>query len=83
MKKIVIFGAAGHTGKYLTRKMQKAADIELTAFVRDPAKFGDMDMTGVNIIQGDALNANDVRRYSLFAGGRRADNGKKHCVCTR
>ena len=23
MKKAVIFGAAGHTGKYITRKMQK------------------------------------------------------------
>lgn len=62
MKKVVIFGAAGHTGKYLTRKMQKTTDVELTAFVRNPAKFGDMDMTGVRIIQGDALNADDVRR---------------------
>ena len=62
MKKVVIFGAAGHTGKYLTRKMQKTADIELTVFVRNPAKFGDMDMTGVNVITGDALNADNVRR---------------------
>jgi len=62
MKKVVIFGAAGHTGKYLTRQMQKTADIELTAFVRDPSKFGGMDMTGVNVIRGDALNADDVRR---------------------
>ncbi len=62
MKKVVIFGAAGHTGKYLTRKMQKTEDIELSVFVRDPAKFGDMDMTGVNVIQGDALNVKDVRR---------------------
>ena len=42
--------------------MQRTADIELTVFVRSPAKFGDMDMTGVRIIQGDALNAEDVRR---------------------
>lgn len=62
MKKVVIFGAAGHTGKYLTRKMQKTEDIELTVFVRNPAKFGDMDMTDVHIIQGDALNVEDVRR---------------------
>lgn len=73
MKKVVIFGAAGHTGKYLTRKIQKAADIELTAFVRDPAKFGDMDMTGVNIIWGDALNADDVRR---------AMNGQDVILCS-
>lgn len=62
MKKVVIFGAAGHTGKYMTRKMQKTEDVELSVFVRNPAKFGDMDMTGVNVIQGDALNAADVRR---------------------
>ena len=62
MKKVVIFGAAGHTGKYITRKMQKEADIALTVFVRDPAKFGDMDLTDVNVIQGDALNAADVKR---------------------
>ena len=62
MKKVVIFGAAGHTGKYLTRKMQSTADVELSVFVRNPAKFGDMDMTGVNIITGDALNAEYVRQ---------------------
>ena len=27
MKKVVIFGAAGHTGKYLTRKMPQERDI--------------------------------------------------------
>ena len=62
MKKVVIFGAAGHTGKYLTRKMQKTEDIALSVFVRNPQKFSDMDMTGINIMQGDALNAADVRR---------------------
>ena len=60
MKKVIIFGAAGHTGKYLTRKMQKTEDIELSVFVRNPAKFGDMDMTGVNVLTGDARNAEDV-----------------------
>ena len=62
MKKVVIFGAAGHTGKYLTRKMQTLSDVELSVFVRDPGKFGDLDLTGVNVITGDALNAADVTR---------------------
>ena len=62
MKKVVIFGAAGHTGKYLTRKMQETADIELSVLVQNPAKFGDMDMTGVHVIQWNALNAEHVRR---------------------
>lgn len=62
MKKVVVFGAAGHTGKYITRKMQSMPDVELTVFVRNPAKFEGMDMTGVNILQGDALNAEDVKK---------------------
>ena len=62
MKKVVIFGAAGHTGKYLTRKMQSMPDVELTVFVRNPAKFEGMDMTGTRILQGDALNAADVQK---------------------
>lgn len=62
MKKVVVFGAAGHTGKYITRKMQSMQDVELTVFVRNPAKFGDMDLTGMQIVQGDALNAEDVKK---------------------
>ncbi len=61
MKKVVIFGAAGHTGKYITEKMKSEKDIELSVFVRNPAKFEGMDMSGVNIIKGDALNADDVK----------------------
>ena len=62
MKKIVIFGAAGITGKYITRKMQSEKDFEVTAFVRNPAKFEGMDISDIHIIQGDALNAEDVKK---------------------
>lgn len=62
MKKVVIFGAAGHTGKYITEKLKSDKDIELTAFVRNPDKFEEMDISGVNIIQGDALNVEDVKK---------------------
>lgn len=55
MKKVVIFGAAGHTGKYITEKMKSEKDIELSVFVRNPKKFGDMELTDVNVIQGDAF----------------------------
>lgn len=61
MKKVVIFGAAGYTGKYITEKMKQQKDIELSVFVRNPAKFEGMDLSGVNIIQGDALHADDVK----------------------
>lgn len=56
MKNAVVFGAAGHTGKYITRRLMRSDDIRLTAFVRDLKKFGDMDITGVNVVCGDALN---------------------------
>lgn len=62
MKKVVIFGAAGHTGKYITEKMKEQEDIELTVFVRNPEKFGDMNLKGVTIIKGDALNQEDVKK---------------------
>ena len=39
--------------------MMKTPDIELTVFIRDPAKFGEMDMTGVNVIKGDVLRMAD------------------------
>ena len=45
----------------------KTEGIELSAFV-DPQKFSDMDMTGVNIIQGDALN--EGKCYSELWKGR-------------
>lgn len=61
MKKVVIFGAAGHTGKYITKKMKSESGIDLSVFVRNPAKFDGMDISGVNVIQGDALNAEDVK----------------------
>lgn len=32
----------------------KYKDFELTVFVRNPAKFGDMDLSNVKVIQGDA-----------------------------
>lgn len=62
MKKVVVFGAAGYTGKYITRKMQSMPDVELTVFVRNPAKLEGMDLTGVTVVQGDALNAADVKK---------------------
>lgn len=46
----------------LHAKCKKTEGIELSAFVRNPQKFSDMDMTGVNIIQGDVLNEEDVLR---------------------
>lgn len=42
--------------------MKSQQDIELSVFVRNPVKFDGMDISGVNVIKGDALNAGDVKR---------------------
>ena len=64
MKKVVIFGATGHTGKYLIRKMQQQ-EVELSVFVRTPAKLADVDTAGLNAICGDALDAVAVQRAMM------------------
>ena len=40
--------------------MQSVSDIELSVFVRNPQKFEGMDLSGVNIITGNALEFDDV-----------------------
>lgn len=60
MKKVVLFGAAGYTGKYITRLLKDK--VSLTAFVRNPKKFDGMDIRGVNVVQGDALVYADVKK---------------------
>ena len=54
--KIIVFGATGGVGQHVV-KMAVEAGHEVTAFVRTPEK---LKTTGVNIIQGDAFNAQQV-----------------------
>lgn len=62
MKNVVIFGASGRTGKYITKKMLSLSDLKVTAFVRTPSKLNGIDTSNLQVIQGDALNAEDVKR---------------------
>lgn len=62
MKKVVVFGASGKTGKYIMDKMHLLNDVELTAFVRTPSKLDGISLTNVKVIQGDALNSSDVKK---------------------
>lgn len=62
MKKVVIFGASGNTGKYITRKLMAEENVELSIFVRNPAKLADIDTANINVISGDALNDEDVKK---------------------
>ena len=61
MKKVVLFGTTGRTGRYITERLQKETDMELTVMVRNPVKIKGMNLEHVTVVRGDALNAEDVR----------------------
>lgn len=61
MKNVVIFGAAGHTGRYITKKILEIEQVNVSAFVRNPEKLDDEVCKNVRVIQGDALKADDVK----------------------
>jgi uncharacterized protein YbjT (DUF2867 family) len=72
--KLIVFGAAGRTGKHLVQ-LAAAAKHEVTAFVRTPAKLGAVP-EGVRVVQGDAQDAKAVedamagQEGALIAVGR-------------
>lgn len=55
--KLAIFGATGHTGKYILRAALDAGH-SVTVLVRDKTKVA--DISGLKVIEGDALNPEDV-----------------------
>jgi uncharacterized protein YbjT (DUF2867 family) len=58
--KVVIFGAAGQTGKHLVSQALETGH-SVTAFVRDPAKLG-VTHTNLRIVQGTSTDAAAVER---------------------
>ena len=58
--RVVIFGATGQTGRLLTER-GVAKGHQVTAFVRDPARF-DLPNGSVRVIQGDVLDSAAVDR---------------------
>lgn len=60
MKNVVIFGAAGKTGRYITEKMLTLPDVKLSVFVRDPEKLTGQAREKAAVMQGDARNRADV-----------------------
>ena len=58
--KLIVFGATGGTGQHLV-KQALAQGHMVTAFVRNPAKFG-VSHPGLRIVQGDVLDAASVEQ---------------------
>lgn len=60
-KKITVFGANGNVGSTFVR-LAADAGYSLRAFVRTPEKFDNPDPTRVEVVRGDATDAQDVAR---------------------
>lgn len=77
MKKVVVFGASGNTGKYIIKRLNSLKDIQLTVFVRDPSKLDGISLNNVKIIQGNAVNLDDVKkameRQDILVGSLEGD----------
>lgn len=58
--KLIVFGATGGTGQHLVKQALDQGHA-VTAFVRNPAKFG-VSHPGLRIVQGDVMDAASVEQ---------------------
>ncbi|MFF7979279.1 NAD(P)-dependent oxidoreductase [Streptomyces sp. NPDC007901] len=63
---IVVFGAGGRAGRAVTAEARGRGH-EVTAVVRDPARYPGLATAGVTVVRGDVTDAESVARV---AGGR-------------
>lgn len=56
MKKVLVLGATGHTGRCIMERFQKLEGIELTAYARNPEKMKMLDTVNVKVIYGDVTD---------------------------
>ena len=63
MSKIVIFGAGGRAGRRAAAEAVERGH-EVTAVVRDPAKYGNLAAAGANVVAGDVTDADGVAAVS-------------------
>lgn len=68
MSSIVIFGAGGRAGRAATAEARDRGH-QVTAVVRDPAKYGDLAAEGVSVMRGDVT---DAERISSIVRGHEA-----------
>jgi uncharacterized protein YbjT (DUF2867 family) len=61
MKKVIIIGAKGSLAKYVIEAIKELDNIGLTLFVRSKNRLSKIIDKGSNIIEGDAMNYNDVK----------------------
>ncbi|SHK13979.1 NAD(P)H-binding protein [Chryseobacterium polytrichastri] len=61
MKKVLIIGATGSLAKYVVEAVKPLENIELTLFVRNKNRLSKDLSDDCKIIEGDALNFNDIK----------------------
>ncbi len=61
MKKILIIGASGSLAQYVIEASKNLENIELTLFLRNKNRISTELSDGCEIIEGDALNFNDIK----------------------
>lgn len=59
MKKVLVIGASGSLAKVVIEELNKQNDVLLTLFARN--KISSATGKNTNVIQGDAMNYNDVK----------------------
>jgi uncharacterized protein YbjT (DUF2867 family) len=66
MRKVLIIGAGGSLAKYVIEALKKLENVSLTLFIRDKNKLSKSTVENCSLIEGDAMNYNDVK--SAVAG---------------
>jgi uncharacterized protein YbjT (DUF2867 family) len=61
MKKVLIIGATGSLAQYVIAAIKQLEDVTLTLFARKISKLSKHSSENCSLIQGDALNYNDVK----------------------
>ncbi|WP_406127935.1 NAD(P)-dependent oxidoreductase [Streptomyces sp. NBC_00989] len=65
---IVVFGAGGRAGRAVTTEALGRGH-EVTAVVRDPARYADLAADGVSVVRGDVTEVGSVREVAGGAVG--------------
>ncbi|MCO6007620.1 NAD(P)H-binding protein [Actinoallomurus purpureus] len=68
MSGIVIFGAGGRAGRAITAEARNRGH-QVTAVVRDPGRYADLESGGVRVVRGDVT---DVRAVAEITAGQDA-----------
>jgi uncharacterized protein len=63
MSKVVVFGAGGRAGRAAVGEAHRRGH-QVTAVVRDPAKYADLATDGVHLVAGDVTDASSVARVA-------------------